>query len=208
MASDDVGVDYSGGTANVDRTTGIHYGVIHMNDLSLWAWEEFEADYGNPHCPKCGNDVEEYTSEYVDQLITDGVIVSEDELSDYTSGSCADYICESCGLILGSDHVYGDEPNGWLLDDGGYKAWIDQYNDVMITRSPYYTHAQFCSPCAPGAGHLAHPTANGPKTYCFGPEWFEGDKCPYDLYSVATGMLVRPAGQSVEDKSSWRSTRW
>src|SRR5574337_1726472 len=40
------GVDYSGGTANFDKATGIHYGVICAHDLSEWALGDFEADYG------------------------------------------------------------------------------------------------------------------------------------------------------------------
>lgn len=30
-------------------------------------------------------------------------------------------------------------------------------NDAFIIKSPYYTYAQFCSPCVPGAGNLDNP---------------------------------------------------
>lgn len=101
------------------------------------------------------------------------------------------------------DCIYGDfdendpddeaEPVGWALDNWQYTATLgtdDQ--DIFITKSIYYTHAQFCSPCAPGAGYLLNPCEAGPKTYCFGHDWFEGNKAPYPVYSVETGLIINP----------------
>jgi len=88
------GIDYSGvgATCNRDLETGIRYGIIPQNDI-LQAWaDSSEPDYGELHCPKCGNN----------------------------------------------------------LDDGDYLAASDSEGDVWVYRSPYYTRAQFCSPCAPG----------------------------------------------------------
>jgi len=50
------GIDYGLGTSNVDAATGIRYGVISQHSVNLDAWAEAEADYGDPHCPKCGNE--------------------------------------------------------------------------------------------------------------------------------------------------------
>ena len=189
------GIDYSRGTANFDKETGIHFGIIGMNaeGLSEWAWESMEADYGDPTCPKCGNEVKDY-DEAVKEIEAnpqkDGL--SEEQLENSDEYSCADYVCLTCGIILGSDEVLGDEPVGHTLDKGGYKGFVDSNNDLMILKSPYYTHAQFCSPCAPGAGHLENPCPTGPKTYCLGHDWFEGGKAPYPVYDVATGKLVTP----------------
>lgn len=48
------------------------------------------------------------------------------------------------------------------------------------------------APCAPGAGYLSNPCPDGPKTYCFGHDWFENDVAPYPVYRVDTGELVPP----------------
>ena len=87
----DKGIDYGNGLTSVDFETGIRYGVIPMNSLHEWAWESVEADYGEPHCPKCGNKVSDY-SEFPD---------TEEEYTAYYQ-SCSDYFCENCKLILGS----------------------------------------------------------------------------------------------------------
>lgn len=110
------------------------------------------------------------------------------------------------------------EPLGWTLDDGEYLAESDSYGDIFVYRSPYYTHAQFCSPCAPGACHLENPTdKGGQRAYCFAPDWFEWwsemgiepagvyleikTSCPYPVYRVKDGVCIyKPTGW-VEDHS-------
>jgi hypothetical protein len=56
--TDYAGIDYGMGQTNIDKETGIHYGVISINSLTECAIEDFEADYGEPHCPKCGSEAE------------------------------------------------------------------------------------------------------------------------------------------------------
>jgi hypothetical protein len=85
--------------------------------------------------------------------------------------------------------------------------------DIMIIKSPYYTYAQFCSPCAPGAGYLMNwfkmengyspetlgieqfekmaQAAGFPKVYCFGHDWFGNGIAPYPVFNVETGELVK-----------------
>lgn len=175
----DKGIDYGNGLTSVDFETGIRYGVIPMNSLHEWAWESVEADYGEPHCPKCGNKVSDY-SEFPD---------TEEEYTAYYQ-SCSDYFCENCKLILGSYDATGDEPICHILDDEEYKGQVDSTGDLFIIKSPYYTHAQFCSPCAPGAGYLLNYCEDGPKVYCLGKDWFTDEKCPYPVYRVSDGSLV------------------
>jgi hypothetical protein len=170
------GIDYGLGKTNVNRETGIRFGIISMNQLNEWAWEGFEADYGDPHCPKCGGTVAD--SEYLDD--------------DNDAQGDKDWWCEACDKSYWSQDVYGDEPIGHTMDDGEYKAQVDSDNDVWVFKSPYYTHAQFCSPCAPGAGHLAHPCESGPKTYCLGHDWFEGGAAPYPVFRVDSDQPVPP----------------
>jgi hypothetical protein len=185
------GIDYGMGMTNIDRSNGIRYGVISMNDLSQWAWESFEPDYGPATCPKCGNEAEEYDSE-----VADAIEDEDGEACEPFKGvgkySCSDYQCSGCRVYFGSDEAVGDEPHGHDCTEEGYTASVDSYNDVFIVRSPFYTRAAFCSPCAPGACHLASPCDDGDKTYCFGHDWFEDKKAPYPVYSVETNELVEP----------------
>ena len=166
------GIDYGMGKTNVDTDTGIRYGVISMHELPWWC-DEAEANYGPPTCPKCGNEV---------------------STSDVTCK--AEFRCPECDYDFECDEAYGDEPLSWSVDNQHYAAEQTRDDgDVFVTRSPFYTHAQFCSPCAPGAGHLGNPCEDGPKTYCFGHDWFEGDVAPYPVYRVDNNELVEPEGK-------------
>lgn len=129
-------IDYGMGQTNIDRANGIRYGVISINALNEWAWDSFEADYGEPTCPECGSILSEYDNE------------AHNDYREDDSHECCDYACDHCKRIVGSDNAYSDEPRSHNLDDGEYVATVDSYNDVFIMRSPYYTRAQFCSPCA------------------------------------------------------------
>ena len=198
-----VGIDYAGpcSTVNRDSETGIRFGIIPLHALNDYALESFEPDYGTPHCPKCGNDAVAIPSHTEsdptgagkqDTCIMDIPPAYEDyEQAKY---ECTDFACESCAYLFGSESAYSDEPINNTLDDDEYQGNCDSYDDVWIFKSPYYTHAQFCSPCAPGAGYLANPCEDGPKTYCFGHDWFEGNVAPYPVRLVSTGELV-PAPQ-------------
>lgn len=181
------GIDYGMGTTNIDRATGIRFGVIPMNALTHWAWESFEADYGSPSCGKCGNEAVPVNDESVPEL--DGT----DE--EWERDGCEDYACVACCRTFDSSDAYGEEAVGHDCTDPDYTAHVgSDCVDAFITSSPYYTHARFCSPCAPGACYLLSPTdKTGPKAYCFGHDWFESGKAPYPVWEVKTGKLVRPA---------------
>ncbi len=187
------GIDYGRGTTNIDRATGIRFGVIPMNDLHDWAHESFEADYGSPSCPKCGNDAVDADSEGPEAA--DGEDDSKTGREEYKvlHRACGDYACDSCKLLFDGEDAFGEQPIAWNLDDGEYKATMGgDDNDIFILSSPYFTRAAFCSPCAPGACHLRNPHKEGERTYCFGHDWFEGDKAPYPVYSVETGGRIAP----------------
>ena len=173
------GIDYGLGQTNVDRKTGIRYGVIHTNALTEWIWDDVEAEYV-PRCPKCGGDA--VPTEKLPEASEDWKEAEHD---------CIAFGCESCEYLFG-ESGYGDEPDSQYIDKDGIKASVDEMGDVFIIESPYYTYAQFCSPCAPGAGHLENPCKAGPKTFCFGHEWFDGDKAPYPVYRVEDDSIVEP----------------
>lgn len=168
----DPGIDYGLGHTNIDYKTGIRYGVISQHSIMPEALDDFEADYGDPSCPECGGPVED--------------------------GSVKDYSCGQCLEDYYVDQVYGDEPLAWRLAEEGYNASINANGYIVVVASPFYTHAQFCSPCYPGAGNLDVYCVDGPRTFCLGADFFENEEAPYVVYDVETGKEVRNAGKKAD----------
>lgn len=161
------GIDYGMGKTNIDHETGIRYGVISQHSISQ-AWSDSsEPVYGNPTCPKCGGDV-----------------------TDLHESSESDYYCVYCTESWRSDECFPDEPLGFEYRKEDYVLVSCMDSEIMVIKSPFYTLAQFCSPCVPGAGNLNSPDDEGVKTYCLGHDWFEGNKAPYPVYSVATDNMM------------------
>ncbi|MCK5342880.1 MAG: hypothetical protein KAR20_05725, partial [Candidatus Heimdallarchaeota archaeon] len=108
-----------------------------------------------------------------------------------------EYYCSVCdiGVDEYDPDIYPENPISFSYDSEGYKMEQSQNDtDIFVLESKYYTYAQFCSPCAPGAGYLMTPLKDkieANKTYCLGHEWFEG-KAPYKVYSVETGRRIFP----------------
>jgi hypothetical protein len=193
------GIDYGLGTSNIDKANGIRYGVIAINSLNLDCVYDggFDAFYGDPTCPKCGNkaiDIPSHSEQLPDNAgveIHCDIPASMEEWPSYSKHGCADFACETCEHTLDSSEVYSEEMLSMSYDKDGYKleSCFDN-TELFVTLSPYYTFAQFCSPCAPGAGNLDNYCEDGAKTYCLGHDWFEDGKAPYPVYSVQTGELV------------------
>lgn len=182
MSGNYIGIDYGLGKSNVDPSTGIRYGLIAINSCNQFIWDTLEADYGEPTCPDCGSEVEDYNAS-----------IADNEIAPYTypKYGCADYMCSDCQKVFDTAEVWPEEPNGYFFDDDGYSlvSGFDS-TELFVLKSRYYTHAQFCSPCAPGAGNLNHYIEDGPKTYCLDSTWFDDDECPYPYWSVETDELV------------------
>ena len=174
------GIDYGMGQANIDRETGIRFGIIPQNEI-LQSWSDSsEPEYGEPHCPKCGNEAQKA-----------GTCTDDDaEDWDHAEHECDDYECASCRYVFGSESAFGDEPLGFTYSGDGIEAFSDSSGDVWITKSPYYTRAAFCSPCAPGACYLTSPTEDGERAYCLPADWFDGEEAPYPIYRVSDDTLV------------------
>ncbi len=157
------GIDYSMGMSNVDKSNGIHYGVISQNEV-MQAWcDSSEPEHFNG-CPHCGNEWKRNYQEYKR--------------------------CPHCHKKIDQNYDFSNcDPVGFVLDDGEYKASCGEDGDIFILKSPYYTTCQFCSPYAPGAGYIMNTVQDGVKAYCFGHDWFDNEKAPYPVYSVETGKL-------------------
>ena len=177
-----IGIDYGRGQTNIDHKTGIRYGVIHQNEV-LQAWADSSEPDTGPHiCPKCGNEAIEYDDDKH----------SEYEIEKY---SCKDFACEGCKFIFDSSDVYPDDVENFYLEDEEYSAWSDSYGDIFVMRSPYFTWARFCSPCAPGALSLScheEPSRHGPICYCFDHTWFDSGKAPYRVFRIDSHEEVFP----------------
>ena len=163
MSTDYRGIDYGRGKTNIDPT-GIRFGVISQNEV-LQAWADSSEPVVEFHCPHCGHEIE---SSDVEE-------------------------CPSCKKALTERDFQDTEASSYIYKKDGYEASCGESGDIFIMKSPYFTYAQYCSPCAPGACHLEHPL-NDPdhynRCYCFGADWFDDEKAPYDVYSIETGEKV------------------
>lgn len=163
------GVDYGMGQTNIDKETGIRYGVISQDEVSqVWA-EESEPFYGDPTCPYCGDaayDIDTLSNTHQD-------IIDNEFEYDQTAW---EYACFSCKRVFSAGDAEG-EPISFFYGQDGYQAEQQADDpDIFIMKSPYFTYAQFCSPCAPGAGYLMNPLTEkdeNNRAYCFGHDWFE-----------------------------------
>lgn len=166
MATNYPGIDYSLGKANYDIDTGISYGLIDSRNLADFAMEEFQPIY-HPYCPHCYSQLPE----------------------DFTEGNCKD--CEE-HIEDGEQWPEHAEAEYWEYKDNDYTLHMScDSSEVWIFKSPYFTYAQYCSPCMPGAGNLDVPMDErgqleqlGAKTYCLDKTWFNDEILPYPIYEV------------------------
>lgn len=170
--TDYAGIDYSGpgSVVNMDPNTAIRYGVIPANEVGQYWYEESEANYYYA-CPECGK---EFGFEFPDM---DKCPDCGHEFDDYTWDMLEPY-------------SFSYEGDGYAMEQGGDDA------DIFVMDSPFFTYAQFCSPCAPGACYLLNwleePSENN-RAYCLGHDWFEGGIAPYPVYDFKTGKEVKPS---------------
>lgn len=186
------GIDYNRGASNCDRKTGIRNGVISQNSVM---------------------------SEALDDIFTHGTDRAyEHALADHLSAARANFVATADEEEFNEDEStqeFADryESEGGLsdyeYDREGYQLTGCLTSDLFVLKSPFFTFAQFCSPCVPGAGNLNSPfesesaqdglngedyakeatEAGFPRAYCLGHDWFENG-APYAVYSVETGKLV------------------
>ena len=190
---------------NQDPETGICYGVIHQNEAGI-SHEALENIYQN------GRDLsyEEWlsaqlvkmrhllanvdpgmTTEQIEQhlinehsnILDDAYPLEVAEIAQYISdGYEAD---ELAGLI--AEHYDNDESVMRYTEgedvDPSLIVELDARCYLWVFTSLYYTLCRECSPCMPNAGDLT-ALPGSKKTYCLGPEWFEGGHPPYPIWTV------------------------
>ncbi len=168
--------DYGMGLTNIDKETGIRYGVISQHEvLQAWA-DSSEAYYGKPEeceCPNCGETI---------------VILTPKDWGDEAH-------CSACDTKFEIELPDCADPISHFYDEDGYSAECGETADIFIMNSPYYTYGPFCSPCAPGAVYLAdahkYDETNGIKAYCFSGDWFDDGKAPYKYFDVKTNEEIK-----------------
>jgi hypothetical protein len=172
-------IDYGRGLVNIDTETGIRYGVVHMNSLDN-AWDRMEQG--------TNLDFEEYKEHIRNRLARaiDGVL--DDEGLDQCNMSADDYAAE----IVDSLEFDRYENNGdfvrYELEEDGLNLRTTNRGDLFVIKSPFYTLARFCSPCAPGAGDLYAARDGGVRTYCLPADWWS--ECPYPIYRCDNNQLT------------------
>lgn len=174
------GIDYGMGQTNVDKETGIRYGVIHSSKLNPEAWEDILNSGEDLEFEAWRDEMTERAREAVNSAIGDYTICEAED-------SHIQELLDSMGVF---DHYesYGDSPR-YLYEEEGYKIETLSDGDWFVLKSDFYTRCDFCSPCAPGAGYITSPCEDGVKTYCLGHDWFKG-KAPYPVYRVSDDSLV------------------
>lgn len=205
MTTNYPGIDYSmnDGT-NQDAETGIRYGMISCNSVSPWAMDDV---YQN------GDDIdfEEFKDTLKDELESAirGVLEERGLVSEYRKMNDPEELAESIVNDLEWDNYEGTgDCTHYAYEDGdGADKLVVQtssHNEMWVFKSPFYTRAQFCSPCVPGAGNLDTPCDAGPKTYCLPPDWFdEENPCPHPIYRVADDVLVYTPAVTAEDEDEY-----
>ena len=174
------GIDYGLGRTNISQS-GIRFGVIPAHDIGQAWYDDSEPDYGQPQeftCPDCGQSVRINSA-------------GDPEINWGDAVECPN--CDKSNEIELSDFA---EPLAFTYNRDGYKAQQSGDDcDIFILDSPFFTYAQFCSPCASGACYLRSPLETPDpdnRAFCFGHDWFEDGVAPYPVYSVATGELIQP----------------
>lgn len=187
--TDYAGIDYGHGQSNIDTEKGIRYGVIAQNSVGGDALNDV---YTN------GTDLGYQAAlEQRKTEIQDAICGAIDDLNG-VDATLMDSFEQFVQEILDCETEYGfdcgDSSGPYLYEEDGYSIHTSE-TELWVTKSPFYTHAQFCSPCAPGAGNLDTPCESGPKTYCLGEDWFDSDQpCAYPIYRVDNDECVyRPS---------------
>jgi len=116
--------------------------------------------------------------------------------------------------------TYECNDRDWRWEEDGYVLENCLQSDMFVSKSPYFTYAQFCSPCVPGGCNLDSPfeglavpqgdhksfaedfaleafAAGFAKCFCLGHGFFDKDQAPYAVFSVATGKRVVMVEKSV-----------
>jgi hypothetical protein len=188
------GIDYGLGMANIDNATGIRYGVISPHSVNGDALEDIYQNGTNLSYDAAIADAKGQIANALRPVLdsfgllpydyrnTDGKTPKADDYLASVVETVWEEVSEDFQWESDSDDTHRYERDGYVLETSSL--------GIYVIRSPFYTFAAFCSPCAPGAGDLDTPrltAESGVKTYCLGPDWFDSEHCtmPYTAFNVS-----------------------
>jgi hypothetical protein len=227
------GIDYSGpgSTTNRDAETGIRYGVISQHSIHPDVMSDIWQGSRDLSYEAAVDKMKSSIRRIVHEPPSDwGALITGSDFKDLINDTdiaemliilgdgkySAEEMVEACWDLFEHKFNYryeSGDSHDWLWEERGYQLSNCLQSDVFVTKSPYFTYAQFCSPCVPGAGNLDNPfeglavpkgdypgatenwhivaaEAGYPKVFCLGHNFFEDEKAPYEVFSVATGKRV------------------
>ncbi|MHA2274838.1 MAG: hypothetical protein ACXAC2_03690 [Candidatus Kariarchaeaceae archaeon] len=131
--------------ANTNIETGIRYGIIALNSLEDWVYDEF---FNNGTDITYQSALKEYEAENPDHSDSD-----LDEFNDNFSSEESSYELETDGMKLGMS-IFG----------GAYHVWVYE--------SPVKSMVDLCSPCVPNCGNLDSKNESGFECYGLPEDWY------------------------------------
>lgn len=197
-------------TPNFDPDAKISYGVLSPNSVDP---EALSIIYDNGTDLGYENWLEETKKELHSVVVRAVEDLVSASIADDMADAAVDAFCYNAGDCYNSD---GDTE--YAYQAGDLHILLSQY--LVVTKSPYFTICQNCSPCYPNAGNLDKPRnkthagevsvpdprhvlygmVRGPlKAYCLPSDWFEEAECPYNVYEVATGKCIYKAPQAQKE---------
>lgn len=139
---------------NMNTESGIRYGVVTMNSLQDWVFEEFLNNGENVSYQEAEKEfIAEFLFEYEGDKLQTDLDEALDMFRDSYHGEEERYTLISEGMSLELSYL-GGAPLVWVLS------------------SPVVERARLCSPCCPNAGDLDNKDEGGYETYSLPSEWF------------------------------------
>ncbi len=141
-------------TANINPQTGIRYGVVSLQSLADWVFEEF-LNHGTNHTYEAA--VAEFRSEFFAENPDAEEDAYEEALQEANDGWQFD------------EEVHSLEKDGMHLQ----LSWLGGAPIIFVFQSPHTAKARLCSPCVPNAGDLEHKDEDGELCYDVPADWYE-----------------------------------
>lgn len=188
------GINYAGhSNANKDTSTGIRYGIISQHSVNPEALDDIFQNGQDLDYEEFQAQVKAELRSALSDYLSDHKWGDEKQSKlDIAVGDCWDCVEQE---VNDTYAMRQDGCNHMRYENGGEVVQTDSSGDLWVLKSPYYTYAQFCSPCAPGACHLDNPLAEpveANKCYCLGHDWFDGNKAPYPVFNMNGQLVASP----------------
>lgn len=145
-------------TANIDPKTGIRYGVVSLDRLADWVWDEF-LTHGMSLTHQAA--VEEFREEFFAENPEADELEYEEALEE-------------------AQESWQFEEEQYTLETDGMKLELSYLGGaplVFVIESPHTSKARQCSPCVPNAGDLDNKDEErGYLCYDVPADWYETEE--------------------------------